>query len=180
MPTYTTLGELRTYGDADRRQRVLKEAQNRSPTASTFLSHSSKDEEYVAGAIVILSAHGAAVYIDKKDETIPPYTNRETARILRDRIRECRKFVMLATTQSKDSKWMPWELGLADGFKSPANTAIFPGVDSTRDTRWAEREYLGIYDRIVWGQLEGYEKPLWMVWDHSANKAVTLTHWLAH
>ena len=39
---------------------------------------------------------------------------------------------------------MPWELGLADGYKTQANVAIFPSVKSHNDTKWTEQEYLGI------------------------------------
>jgi hypothetical protein len=118
------------------------------------------------------------VYIDKKDETLPPYTNRETAIKLRKKIHECRKFILFATKKSKDSKWIPWELGISDGYKQSTGTAIFPGLDTVDDSEWTEREYLGVYDRIVWGDLEGRKGRVWMVLNQEKNTATELSKWL--
>ncbi|MBF0374705.1 MAG: toll/interleukin-1 receptor domain-containing protein [Alphaproteobacteria bacterium] len=126
----------------------------------------------------MLEEHGGRVYVDKKDDALPPYTSRETAEILRDRIVKCKKFLMLATNNSKESRWVPWELGISDGYKKPLNVAIFPGVDKAVDTKWTEQEYLGIYDRIVWGNLADYPRPLWMVYNHYRNTAIPLRDWL--
>ena len=115
--------------------------------------------------IAILERHGAAVYVDKKDESLPPTTSRETASILKNRIKQCRKFILLTTKNSKDSRWMPWELGLADGYRQTSNLTIFPGVDSAGDRTWSEREYLGIYDRIVFGEHQNYPRSIFMVWN---------------
>jgi hypothetical protein len=109
---------------AELRKSLVEKAESRSPTHATFLSHSSKDKDILPGVIRILSNHRADVYVDKKDATLPPYTNRETAAKLRTRINACKKFVLLASSNIKDSKWVPWELGLADGFKTPRNVAL--------------------------------------------------------
>jgi hypothetical protein len=181
MPEYATRNDLRTWAgelSQEVRSTLIKKAQERSPAASTFLSHSSKDEKELPGVVRILSNHGANVYIDKKDDELPPHTSRETAKILRTRINSCKKFVLFATVISKDSKWMPWELGISDGYKTPVNVAIFPGTESKHDGNWSEREYLGIYDRVVWGKLEGVEKEIWMVWNQEKNTATELSRWL--
>jgi hypothetical protein len=154
----------------------------RKTTASygvaTFLSHSSKDVNILPGAIHVLSNHGAEVYIDKKDPSLPPYTSRETAKILRDRIAQNKKFVLLASSNSKDSRWIPWELGLADGNKRQFNVAIFPAVENQHDINWTNQEYLGIYDRIVFGDMQGRDKQLWMVLNQENNTASPLSDWL--
>jgi hypothetical protein len=158
---------------------LRKRAEDRAPAGATFLSHSSKDKDLVTGAIRLLEGHGATVYIDKKDPTLPPYTNKDTAKSLKNRINQSDKFVLLASENSKESKWVPWELGLADGYKGLNKTAILPAVENQRDTSWTNWEYLGLYDRIVWGDLEGHEKKIWMVLDRRKNTAVTLSSWLA-
>lgn len=181
MPTYTTDAELRRIRsrlDPARRSGLMEQAARRSPEGSTFLSHSSADVELLPAVISILEGHGGIVYLDKKDQTLPPYTSPETAATLRKRIVQSRKFVLFATTRSKESRWVPWELGIADGAKSGAQTAIFPSVDNVTDTQWAEREYLGVYDRVVFGRLDGYSEPVWMVWNHRKNSAQTLRDWL--
>lgn len=161
------------------KQRIIKRAQDRSPSGSTFLSHSSKDLDWLPDVINILETHGALVYVDKKDETLPPYTSDETAKALRDRIVQCQKFILFSTKNSKDSRWVPWELGLSDGLKGGMKTAVFPGADTSADTKWSEQEYLGVYDRIVWGSLEGFPDEVWMVWKKSKNTATELSKWIS-
>jgi hypothetical protein len=179
MVEYITRGSLRARaGTLSEQASVVRKAQTRSPQGSTFLSHSSKDVDLLPGVIAILEGHGAFVYVDKKDESLPPTTSRETATILRGRVRQCRKFLLLTTVNSKDSRWMPWELGLADGYKSPTNAAIFPSVDTAGDYAWAEREYLGIYDRVVHGSLQGYPSPVFMVYNQEKRVATELSAWL--
>ena len=157
---------------------IVRKAESRSPVGSTFLSHSTKDAGLLPGVVAILEAHGASVYVDKKDETLPPTTNRETAKILRNRIKQCKKFILFTTKNSKDSRWMPWELGLADGFRQMPNVTIFPEVDAAHDYQWSEREYLGVYDRIVYGMHKNYANPVFMVWDQEENTATELSVWL--
>jgi hypothetical protein len=179
MVEYITRDAIqRNAGPLSEQASVVRKAQARSPQGSTFLSHSSKDVDLLPGVIAILERHGAIVYVDKKDESLPPTTSRETATILRGRIRQSHKFLLLTTKTSKDSRWMPWELGLADGYKSPTNTAIFPGVDSAGEHTWAEREYLGIYDRVVYGDLQGYPSPVFMVYNQEKHSATELSAWL--
>src|SRR5205823_6157132 len=100
-----------------------------------FLSHSSSDLEILPGVISLLQSHGGTVYVDKKDEALPPYTSRETAVALRRRIAESENFILFATKSSKDSRWMPWELGISDGMKQSSRTAILPAVDTSNDYR---------------------------------------------
>jgi len=181
MYEYATYSDLRSINEgmlSEERSRVVKAAADRAVNGSTFLSHSSKDSEYLPAVIRILENHGARVYVDKKDPNLPPTTSRETAKILRSRIQAINKFILFATTNSKDSKWMPWELGIADGHRTPRNTAIFPSAENQSDVAWSEREYLGVYDRIVYGDLQGFEKPLWMVLNQEENTATPLRKWL--
>jgi len=181
MPIYATDADLRSRVaalDPRVRSEVVERAARQSAEGSTFLSHSSTDTELLPAVIAILEQHGAVVYVDKKDQTLPPYTSPATAVALRQKIVQARTFVLFATTRSKDSRWVPWELGIADGAKSGAHVAIFPSVDNATNTQWTEREYLGVYDRIVWGRLKGYSEPLWMVWNFQKDSAWSLKDWL--
>src|SRR5437660_3724963 len=112
MPILPTYSELRAWGQQELAQKAFTEARTAARTGrTTFLAHSSKDDDLVAGAILILENHGARVYADHKDPSIAGSGLVEIAEHLRSVIRECGKFVMLATPRSKDSKWIPWELG---------------------------------------------------------------------
>jgi hypothetical protein len=176
--TYSLLRALSEDLDS-RASFIVEAAQKRSSQQATvFLSHSTKDAALLPAVIRILEGHGGSVYVDKIDSSLPSITSRATADILRGRIKAIKKFVLFATKQSADSKWIPWELGLADGYRSPFNTCIFPGAETAYDTSWSEREYLGIYDRVVWGDLEGHKDQLWMVLNQEANVAIPLTNWL--
>lgn len=163
---------------AEERAATIRRAAARAPGGATFLSHSSADADLLPGAIRLLESHGASVCVDKKDESLPPYTSRETAKALRDRIDACQKLVLLATPNSRSSRWVPWELGVADGLKSARNAALLPALESVTDTLWTEQEYLGIYDRIVWGDLRGVQGRIWMVLNQESNTATRLYDWL--
>lgn len=158
---------------------VLRKAADRAPSGATFLSHSSKDVDLLPGVILLLEEHGAKVYIDKKDDALPPYTSRETAKILRGRIDQSRKFILLVTKNSKDSRWMPWELGIADGYKRSPNVAILPSPELASENSWAEQEYLGVYDRVARGRLEGFSSEVFMVYNQEKHSATELSRWLS-
>lgn len=111
---------------------------------------------------------------------MPPYTSEETANLLKSRIQQTRKFVLLTSKNSKESRWVPWELGVADGYKGLAKIAIFPSAEHMNESAWASWEYLGLYQRIAWGEIKGYDAPLWMVWNQAENTAVPLRSWLTN
>lgn len=124
-----------------------------------------------------MESHGASVYIDKKDPRLPETTSHETASILRDTIQECSKFILFVSPNSKDSKWIPWELGYSDGNKNSSRTAIFPAVENHNETSWTEQEYLGLYERVMWGNFAN--KPHeWLVYNYKNNTAQGLSNWL--
>lgn len=181
MVAYVTKSELRSFASkmtVSEQASARKSASARSLTDTTFLSHSSKDEDLVVGAIKFLENHGALVYVDEKDPEMPHFTTDETAALLRTRIRQTKRFVMLTSKNSKESRWVPWELGYADGCKKLSEIALLPALDSASDDAWTSSEYLGLYRRIVWGRLNGFKDPLWMVWNHKKNTATALKDWL--
>jgi hypothetical protein len=178
---FVTKDELRGYAaklTITEQASVRKSASSQPLGNATFLSHSSKDKELVVGAIKVLEGHGAKVYIDEIDPEMPPYTSEETAGILKSRIQQTQRFVLLASANSKDSRWVPWELGVADGYKSLNKIALFPAAENSSEPDWASWEYLGLYHRIVWGKMKGRTDPLWMVLDHKRFSAIPLNDWL--
>lgn len=182
MANFFTRSQVRSFTDnlsLQERTNIRKRAEERSPSGTAFLSHSSKDQDILPGIIQILENHGATVYIDKKDPSLLPYTSKDTAFTLKNRIGQSKKFVLLATENSKDSRWVPWELGVADGYKSFDNIAIFPVLEDTMNDSWTNWEYLGLYDRVVWRKFKGKEKDEWMVWDRRDNTARALAEWFA-
>lgn len=177
MPAFATYDNLKAWG-ADTTAQVSFSQASKREGKTVFLSHSSNDDDLVPGAVRVLEVNGGQVYVDHVDPENSQDSVTDIAEHIRSVIRGCRRFVMLATPRSKDSKWIPWELGLADGIHHEPNIALFPAAQSSVDWEWSEREYLGLYRRIVWGRLEGREDWLWLVWDFRANTAEPLNRWL--
>jgi hypothetical protein len=177
---YTDFADVERFkSDKTPEQRAIMLSAAASKTnKDTFLSHSSKDNDLVPGVVAVLEGHGGKVYVDLGDNRLPQNPSVETAQILRNTIRETRRFVLLVTPNSNGSIWMPWELGLADGQKGEPSVALFPVVQFQSQTEWTQQEYLGLYRRIVWGDLQGRPDKLWLVYNHHNHTAEPLSSWL--
>jgi len=152
---------------------LLEEA-TASEGKTVFLSHSSADDELLPGVIRILEGHGGKVYVDKKDPTLKQMDIFDIANRLRGAVRVCRKFVLLVAPRSKGSCWIPWELGLGDGCNRDANVALLPSAETAGEQQWSEQEYLGLYQRTLWGDLVGDPKGQWLMLDHRNHTAIKL------
>ena len=178
MPEIATYAELRTWG-SEREAKILLEKAFSLPGKNVFLSHTTDDDDLVAGVVLVLKNNGARVYVDHQDPSVAGADCGAIAEHLRNVMRECERLVMLASPKSKDSKWIPWELGLGDGLTRQNRVALFPSAESSSDMTWSEREYLSLYRRIVWGPLEGRSEDCWFVWDHIKNVGTPLADWLS-
>jgi len=106
MIEYITKSELRNFAgklNINEQVNLRKSASSRALSGATFLSHSSKDDDLVVGAIRVLEGHGAKVYVDEIDPEMPPYTTEETAGLLKSRIRQTKRFVVQGG--DKTSHW---------------------------------------------------------------------------
>ncbi len=133
MLAYTTFDDIRRINRNLNESVVIAKAANKE-YKTIFLSHSSKDAELLPGVITILENHGGYVYVDKKDSRLPDSVTSKTAEILRDTIRQCKKMVVLVSSNTKESRWIPWELGLGDAVKTHMNVALFPIVEKSYET----------------------------------------------
>lgn len=132
--------------------KVLEEAAARSSDHDeydVFLSHSIRDAELVDGIKNILEQQGFSVYVDWKSD---PHLDRdavskETAELLRKRMRQSKSLIYVATPNASSSKWMPWELGYFDGF-NPGQVAVLPLMGAETDT-FAKQEYLALYPEVT-------------------------------
>ena len=120
-----------------------------SETFDIFLSHAIADAELVLGVKQLLEQQGATVYVDwSHDRQLDrSKVNAETAALLRQRMRQSKTLIYLATDAATTSKWMPWELGFFDGFRS-GGVAIIPLLDRETDG-FAGQEYLGLYPKVT-------------------------------
>jgi TIR domain len=114
-----------------------------------FLSHSTKDKELVVGTKLILEDLGYSVYVDwiedpKMDRS---KVSKKTAAILQKRMQKCKSLFYAFSTNSSESKWMPWECGYFDGIKD-GKVAVLP-ISSDTKTSFQGTEYLGLYYYIT-------------------------------
>lgn len=110
-----------------------------------FLCHSHKDEALALGLQALLRERGFHLYIDWQDAEMPATPSAETAARLRLRIRQCHLFLFLATQNSMNSRWCPWEIGFADGVKQNDEILVIPTTDAGVNYG---AEYIHLYRRI--------------------------------
>lgn len=118
-----------------------------------FISHKHDDLEELKGIIGFLEKkYKVKVYIDSQDLSMPKTTSGETARRIKERIKTCEKFILLATDGAIESKWCNWELGFGDAQKYDSmSIALFPFKDKgTYDSSYKGNEYMEIYPHIVY------------------------------
>lgn len=112
-----------------------------------FLSHSFQDADLILGAYQLLKTQGLDVYVDW---IVDPHLDRvavtsKTAERVRDRMRQSKTLIYAHSLNSGKSKWMPWELGYFDGFRSAV--AILP-ISETGGGSLSGVEYLSLYPYI--------------------------------
>ncbi len=127
----------------------LKEfkAESKYGKVTIFLSHKHDETEELDGAISFLKNFGVEIYVDWLDDNMPRITNGTTASRIKQKIKENKKFIFLATEGAIDSKWCSWELGHGDAEKYIShNIAILPVKDNS--SNYTGSEYLEIYPYI--------------------------------
>jgi hypothetical protein len=146
---YFSEGQLRGFAN----NQPLFESANRSlnkslASASTtiFLSHSHKDKELAKGLKNYLGSLGLNLYIDWEDTDMPGTPNRETAHALKRRISSTHYFLMLCTDNALQSRWVPWEVGIADMQKAAGRILIAPVINNSG--QFNGNEYLQLYRKI--------------------------------
>lgn len=133
-----------------------------STRPTVFLSHKHDDLDDVRGVIGELENLGAKVYIDSMDNKMPNETNGDTAKRIKEVIKFCNKFILLATDNAIESYWCNWELGIGDVHKFKQHIAIIPMKEKdTYDFKYKGNEYLQIYPQIT------YRKAFTNMWGES-------------
>jgi hypothetical protein len=156
MP-YLRISEARTAGQTVRSyvsksasQILTEDARRFSPSDryDVFLSHAYKDGEVILGVKSLIEAQGLTVYVDWIDDAglDRGKVTRNTAKVLRERMRVSSCLVYAYSPNAGESLWMPWELGYFDGFK-PSFVWILPLV-SESDSEFKGQEYLGLYPPV--------------------------------
>lgn len=129
-----------------------------SEKTTVFISHKHSDLEDLKGVIDFLEKQYAVkAYIDSRDPSMPTITSGQTAENIKNRIKQCNKFILLATNGAIESKWCNWELGFGDAQKYQGNIALLPMKDRNQDdAQYKGSEYMDIYPSIV--RFKQYQK----------------------
>ncbi len=114
-----------------------------------FLCHSKLDEDEVLGLKETFSDLGYAVYVDwiEDKQLDRSKVSKQTADVLRTRMRDSRSLFYATSENAGTSVWMPWELGYFDGFKQ--RVAIIPVSETEKGDDFQGREYCELYPYIV-------------------------------
>jgi hypothetical protein len=136
-------GLYKQYSESTKR--VFKSSSSQA-NRTIFLSHSHKDKDLVDGLKDVIVNDGYSLYIDWEDSGMPEITSRETAEKIKMKIEELDYFWVLATTNAINSKWVPWEIGIADAMNDK-KIFIIPVTDQTG--KFKGNEYLQLYKRLI-------------------------------
>lgn len=125
---------------------------------TVFISHKHEDLEDLQGIIGFLEQeYNVDTYTDGNDSKMPKITSGKTAERIREIIKRCDKFILLATNKAVESNWCNWELGFGDANKFPKDIAIFPMNDKFKKVSdYKGKEYMELYPTIV--HYDGTEK----------------------
>jgi hypothetical protein len=171
-----TTDQLRAMGSsvvfAEERSKRSHGTKTASRSAKVFLSHSHKDKDLIEGGGMFLNKFKVTIYVDWLDDDMPETTNHATATKIKAKIAENSKFILLATPNALASKWVPWELGIADGLKGNDHVAILPVASPIHG--WSGNEYVGMYPMIQETTTNG-----WAVFQPGATTGgIPLERWL--
>lgn len=171
------------YESVDSYQRRIIYENNRIYSSNNqydiFLSHSYLDREEVLNLVQLFNNCGYSVYVDwiydyQLDRNS---VSVKTAELLRKRMNESKGLAYLATGNSTNSKWCPWEMGYFDGKSENSRCCILPILNYSSYS-YQGQEYLGLYPYL---QYEKYaDRDTYDFWVHEQNssKYIPLRSWL--
>ena len=118
---------------------------------TVFISHKHDELEDLKGLLGFLEKeYSVKAYIDSRDPSMPEKTSAQTAINIRERIKGCDKFILLATNGAIESKWCNWELGYGDAQKFKEHIALFQmKPPNSSDDAYKGSEYMKIYPYIA-------------------------------
>lgn len=141
---------VRNLGFASTIRSTLRKSAS-ADAQGVFISHSHVDSTLAERLAGFVASFGVPVYVDILDVDIPSRTGVETAELLRAKIASLPKFIALVSEKALTSKWIPWELGFADGQRTKdlseePRVALLPVLRTASD--WPGVEYMELYPQI--------------------------------
>jgi hypothetical protein len=143
-----------------------------------FLSHRYLDAAFVRALKREIEELSYTVFVDWVEwrDTSRSEVSPETAGALRGVIKLAKCLFFAVSGNSSDSRWMPWELGYADG--AHGKVAIVPVLDQEiHSDSFTGQEYLGLYPYVTKDYISNSTKQqLWI--NESPTKYVSFPRWL--
>ena len=150
---------LNQYNRPVKKRIIAFDSKHSRTNTKVFISHKHDDLNDLAGIIGLLEKlFHVEIYIDSRDESMPEQTCGKTAALIKENIKNCDKFILLATDKAIESKWCNWELGFGDAIKyKEGQIAIFP-LGNSPGEQYKGNEYMQIYPYIVYRDGTTYYK----------------------
>lgn len=129
--------------------RIFSELEKAQHSFDIFLCHSFLDKDEVKGLYFELTKAGFSVYVDwiiDKDLDRDNVT-KESAELIRKRLRSSKTLLLALSANAKMSKWVPWELGYVDGHTQQCGL-IPVSQDNIDRSNFERTEYLKLYPFI--------------------------------
>lgn len=143
-------------------------------TYDIFLSHSSNDNELIAGLKLLLQDMDYSIYVDWNDSALNPnHVTPKTADVLRKRMAQCRSLIYAFSENASNSKWMPWELGYFDALRT-SRVAVLP-IRQDAYKAYSGSEYVGLYYHV---QVDKAQGGIDAIWVHNGEKYVNYKNWI--
>ena len=115
------------------------------PVHDIFVLHAAPDEQAVRGLARRVREWGFNVAVDYDEPALRKAADPELAARLKKRFGLARVLLFAFSSASANSKWMPWQLGLAHGVAGAV--ALWPLDDGSKWTPRA-REFLDLYPKL--------------------------------
>ena len=141
-----------------------------------FLSHSFMDKKIIYGIYNELTEFGFSVYVDwlKDKELNRNQISKETAYHIKERMQQSKCLFYVTTNNTRQSIWMPWELGYMDGYNGKVVT--FPLLKEN-EYEYYLPEYLELYCYVEKASIKNTRKQA--LWVHeNPDKYVIFNSWL--
>ncbi|MBU1668340.1 toll/interleukin-1 receptor domain-containing protein [bacterium] len=112
-----------------------------------FLSHSYNDKKIIPVLKYLFEQMGYTVYVDWiTDELLSrDEVDKKTAEVLQKRMKQSKCLIYSTSDNSKNSRWMPWELGYFDGIRTKMVGILPIRIDENFKDDFKGEEYLGLY-----------------------------------
>ena len=178
MPLFssTYLKEIANSNKDILRNIILNESRSVNNYFDIFLSHSYLDRDEIGGLYMALTKKGYSVYVDW---IVDPHLDRdhvtkETALLIRERMKSSKSLLLAVSTNAQMSKWMPWELGFVDGHVS--RCAIVPvSKEGPAPHTFKRFEYLLLYPYLKRATINYSDE---LIITEAAHSYVDFNRWL--